>query len=70
MVTLAEIEQIAMQLSDAERATLAELLLESLPVVLHDEDDGVAEAIRRDAELDDAPEAGITLQEFRRSFES
>ena len=70
MATLPEIEQTAMQLSDRERATLAEHLLESLPAVLHDEDDGVAEAIRRDAELDEDPESGITLQKFRRSFES
>ena len=70
MVTLPEIEKTAMQLSERERATLAEHLLESLPAVLHDEDDGVAEAIRRDAELDQDPEAGMTLQEFRQSFES
>lgn len=70
MVTLPEIERTAMQLSDRERAMLAEHLLESLPPVLHDEDEGVEEAIRRDAELDEDPEAGITLQEFRQSFES
>ena len=70
MVTLPEIEQTAMQLPDRERAVLAEHLLESLPAVLQDEDGGVAEAIRRDAELDENPEAGVTLQEFRQSFES
>lgn len=70
MVTLPEIEQTAMKLTDRERGTLAEHLLESLPAVLRDEDDGVAEAVRRDVELDEDPEAGITLQEFRQSFES
>ncbi len=70
MVTLPEIEQTAMQLPDRERAALAAHLLDSLPSVLHDEDDGVAEAIRRDAELDTDPETGVSLQEFRQSFES
>lgn len=69
MVTLPEIEQTAMQLPDRERAALAAHLLDSLPSVLH-EDDGVAEAIRRDAELDTDPETGVSLQEFRQSFES
>ena len=70
MVTLPEIEQTAMQLPDRERAALAAHLFDSLPSVLHDEDDGVAEAIRRDAELDTDPETGVSLQEFRQSFES
>ena len=70
MVMLPEIEQTAMQLPDRERAALAAHLLDSLPSVLHDEDDGVAEAIRRDAELDTDPETGVSLQEFRQSFES
>jgi hypothetical protein len=70
MVTLPEIEQTAMQLPDRERAVLAAHLLDSLPSVLHDEDDGVAKAIRRDAELDTDPETGVSLQEFRQSFES
>ncbi len=70
MVTLPEIEQSAMQLTDRERATLASHLLDSLPAVLDAEDDGVAEAIRRDSELEADSEAGMTLKEFRQSFES
>jgi hypothetical protein len=54
-----------MQLPDAQRAALAAHLLRSLPGVLHEEDDGIAEAMRRDAELDRDPSAGMSLEEFR-----
>lgn len=70
MLTLPEIEKTAMQLTDRERATLAARLLDSLPAVLYEEDGGLVEAIRRDAELDSNPESGMTLREFRQSFES
>lgn len=68
MVTLAELEQQAMQLPEDQRAVLAAHLLDSLPAILHDDDAGLAEAIRRDAELDNDPSAGITLEEFRAAF--
>ena len=64
MVTIAELETLAGGLSDSERAVLAARLLGSLPSVLHDDDEGVAEALRRDAELDAHPEMGITLAEL------
>jgi hypothetical protein len=54
MTTMAEVEKLAFDLPDSERAILAAHLLRSLPSVLHDE--GVAEALRRDAELDADPE--------------
>ena len=38
-----------MTLPDQQRAALASHLLESLPAVLQDDDDGLAEALRRDA---------------------
>lgn len=50
MLALAEIEAQAMELTDSQRAKLAASLLESLPAMLHDDDDGLAEAYRRDAE--------------------
>jgi hypothetical protein len=34
------------------------------PSVLYDEDEGVAEALRRDADLDASPESGITLEQL------
>jgi putative addiction module component (TIGR02574 family) len=64
MATIAEVEKLAFDLPDSERAVLAVHLLRSLPSVLHDEDEGIAEALRRDAELDSNPEAGITLDQL------
>ena len=37
---------------------------ESLPSALDDDEDGVAEALRRDAELDADPSIGITLEQL------
>ena len=63
MTTLDQIERLALELPEAERARLASHLLESLPPIL-DEDDGISEAIRRDAELDADPSRGVSLEEF------
>jgi len=68
MATLIEVEEQALQLPEDQRARLAAHLLESLPAILHDEDAGVSEAMRRDAELDEDPSAGMTLDEFRAAF--
>jgi hypothetical protein len=68
MANLTELEEQAMQLPEDQRAFLAAQLLESLPAILHDDDGGVAEALRRDAELDRDPSAGISLDEFRTSL--
>ena len=65
MVPISEVEKLALDLPEHERALLAEHLLESLPRVLEDEDDGLAEALRRHAELEANPEIGLTLEQFR-----
>jgi len=65
MTTLNEIEANAMSLPDQQRAELASHLLSSLPAVLQDDDQGLAEALRRDAELDADPSVGITMEEFK-----
>jgi hypothetical protein len=52
MATIAEVEKLALSLSEKQRAILAAQLLGSLPPVLHDDDEGMAEAGRRDAELE------------------
>ena len=62
---LAELEEKAMALTDAERATLAANLLDSLPAVLSEDDDGLAEAKRRDAEMDRDPAIGLTTEQLR-----
>jgi putative addiction module component (TIGR02574 family) len=64
MATIAEIEKLAQDLSEKERAVLAAHLLGSLPPVLHDEDEGIAEALQRDAELEANPSAGLTLEQL------
>jgi hypothetical protein len=64
-MTLETLELQIMNLPDAQRAVLAAHLLRSLPGVLHEDDDGIQEAMRRDAELDRDPSAGMSLEEFR-----
>ena len=61
------IEQIAakaLRVSEKDRAGLAARLLQSLPPVVVDDDEGVAEALRRDAELDADPNQGTILEEL------
>ena len=64
MKSATEIEKFALELPESQRARLATHLLESLPPVLSEKDEGVAEAIRRDAELDAHPDQAISLEEF------
>lgn len=68
MSSASEITETALQLPEDERAKLASDLLCSLPSMLHDDDEGVAEALRRDAESDKDPSAGLTMKEFRQAF--
>ena len=56
MATITEIEKLALDLSENERAALAAHLLGSLPPVLPDADEGIAEVLRRDAELEANPQ--------------
>ena len=69
MQKLSEVEQEAMKLPESDRAALASRLLNSLPAVLHDEDGGIAEAQRRDAELDQNPSDSMSLDQLRRAVE-
>jgi len=66
MQTLNQIEGNAMTLPDQQRAKLALHLLESLPAILHEDDEGLAEAMRRDAELDADPSLGMTMEQFKK----
>jgi len=68
MPTLLELEPQVMTLSPHERATLASALLSSLPPVLQDEDDGVAEALRRESEAENDPSVILSLDEFQRGI--
>jgi hypothetical protein len=64
MPTITEVEKLALDLPDGQRAVLAAHLLQSLPSVFHNEDEGMEEALRRDADLDSSPSIGISLEQL------
>jgi hypothetical protein len=63
-MTIAEIEKLALTLPEKQRATLAANLLDSLHGVLEDDDEGIAEALLRDADLEANPTHAISLAEL------
>ena len=69
MPTITEVEKLALDLPENQRALLAARLLGSLPSVLHDEDEGIAEALRRDAELDAGPSSHISPKRLDEQME-
>ena len=69
VATVTEIEKLALDLPENQRAVLAAHLLGSLPSVLHDEDEGIAEALRRDAELNAKMSSVISLEELDAQIE-
>ncbi len=68
MPTIAEVEKLALELPEAERAQLISNLRSTLPAVLLDDEDGYAEAERRLAEYRKDPSLGMTLEEFEQSL--
>jgi hypothetical protein len=62
--TITEVEKLALDLPGNQRAVLAAHLLESLPPVLYDVDEGITEALRRDAELDVRPSLSMSLKQL------
>ena len=70
MATILEIEKLALNLPEQERATLAANLLDSLPGVLSDEDEGVAEALRRDSEMNENPDQAISLAQLETQIQN
>jgi len=67
---MTEVEKLALDLPESERAILATHLLGSLPPILHDEDEGVAEALRRDSDLDAEPSSGMSLEQLDQAIQS
>jgi len=59
-----EIKKLALDLLAHERANLAANPLDSLRAILSDEDEGIAEALRRDAEIDGDPNQAISLAQL------
>jgi hypothetical protein len=70
MATVIDVKKLALDLSERERAALAADLLESLSGILSDEDEGVAEALRRDAEIVADSDQAITLLELDSKIQS
>jgi len=66
MMTLTEVESLAFELPEQQRATLASRILDTLPPLLTDSDDGIAEAERRDTEMNADSSKGINLEQFDR----
>ena len=64
MRAVADIEKEILALNEEQRAQLAASILDSLPGVLADPDEGIAEAMRRDAELDADPEKALSLEQL------
>jgi hypothetical protein len=70
MATVNEIEKLAFELPEKQRAMLASQLLKSLPSVLEDEDEGISEAIARQHELEQNPEIGISFEELKQKIKN
>ena len=66
-MSVTEAEEIALRLPAKERGELIAKLLRSLPgPFIEDDDDGIAEALRRSDELKKNPEMGISIEELDR----
>lgn len=63
-IAINELTSMAMTLPDEQRAQLVANLLASLPSVLTDQDEGIAEALRRDAEINDGSQPAISLDDL------
>jgi len=64
MVKLADVETLAFKLSESDRAKLASDLLDSLPGVLVEDDEGLAEGLQRVEEMERDPSACMSHEEF------
>lgn len=64
MMTLTEVESFVLELPEQQRAALASHILDTLPPLFCDSDDGITEAQKRDTEMDSDPRIGINLEQF------
>ncbi len=69
MATNVEVEKLALDLPEAQRAILAARLLRSLPAILQEHDDGVAEALSRDSDFAANPSLGLSQEELNDQIE-
>jgi putative addiction module component (TIGR02574 family) len=63
-VAIEDLEKLALELPEKQRAQLAASLLDSLPGVLADEDEGVSEASRRDRELESGNSHALSIEQL------
>lgn len=63
-VAIDELEKLALELPEKQRAELAASLLDSLPGVLTDDDEGVSEALRRDRELESGNSSALSIEQL------
>ena len=66
MTTLTAVEKVALELPESQRATLALHMLDSLPGLFAESDEGIAEATRRDAEMDADSGIAVSMDDFDR----
>jgi len=69
-MSIVEVEKLALNLSEQQRAALATNLLHSLPAVLSDNDEGVTEALRRDAEIKSGSSQTLSFDQFDSEIQS
>jgi hypothetical protein len=67
--TIAEVRKLALNLPERDRSLLATQLLRSLPEVLEDKDEGIAEALSRDTDSISNPDIGISLKDMTEQIE-
>ena len=70
MTTLDAVEKLALELPESQRTVLARRLLHSLPALFLEEDEGLAEARRRDEELNHDPTLTLSLKELDQKIRS
>ncbi len=64
VAAITEVEELALDLPENQRAVPAAHLLGSLPAVLYDGDEGIAEALRRGSEFSANAPSAISLDEL------
>jgi hypothetical protein len=68
MTRLQQLERDAESLTEVERAEFALRLLSTLPIVLADDDEGVKEALRREAQMDASGDEGVSWDELKKAL--
>jgi hypothetical protein len=64
MLMVHEVQKQGLNLSENERAVLGADLLGTFAPLLHNRDDGIAEALRRNGEFDANPSTGLSFDQL------